>query len=116
MSIDAGPDLALIPGGEFFMGSDDADDDERPVHRVHVDEFFMGVQPVTNAEYARFVRATAHRVPAVYELPLVVTAGGSEREQAFVQAGVPYVWHDGTPPADRADHPVVLVRYEDAAA
>jgi len=98
------------------MGSDDADDDERPVHRVHVDEFFMGVQPVTNAEYARFVRATAHRAPAVYELPLVVTAGGSEREQAFVQAGVPYVWHDGNPPADRADHPVVLVRYEDAAA
>ena len=39
-------ELALIPAGEFLMGSEDAEEDERPVHRVHVDDFFLGVQPV----------------------------------------------------------------------
>jgi formylglycine-generating enzyme required for sulfatase activity len=98
------------------MGSEDAEEDERPVHRVHVDEFLMAVQPVTNAEYARFVRDTGHRAPAIYELPLVVRAGGAEREQAFRQAGAPYVWRDGTPPPARMNHPVSLVRHDDASA
>ena len=90
--------------------------DERPAHRVHVDDFFLGVQPVTNGEYARFVRDTGHRSPAVYELPIVVKAGGPERERTFRQVGGPYVWEDGHPQPERADHPVTLVRYDDAAA
>ncbi len=116
MSTDLLPELALIPGGEFLMGSEDAEEDERPVHRVHVDDFLMAVQPVTNAEYARFVRDTGHRPPAIYELPLVVTAGGADRENAFRQSGAPYVWDDVTPPDGRGDHPVALVRYDDAVA
>ena len=116
MASDPLPELGLIPAGDFLMGCDDAEEDERPVHRVHVDEFLMGVQPVTNAEYARFVRDTGHRAPAIYELPLVVAAGGGEREHTFRRAGIPYVWADGEPPAERADHPVTLVRYGDAAA
>jgi len=116
MASDLAPELALIPAGEFLMGSEDAEEDERPVHRVHVDDFFLGVQPVTNGEYARFVRDTGHRSPAVYELPIVVKAGGPERERTFRQVGGPYVWEDGHPLAERADHPVTLVRYDDAAA
>jgi formylglycine-generating enzyme required for sulfatase activity len=116
MSIDPAPELSLIPGGEYLMGSDDAEEDERPVHRVHVDDFLLAVQPVTHAEYARFVLDTGYRVPAVYEVPVVVKAGGADREQTFRQMALPYVWRDGMPPADRADHPVALVRYEDAAA
>jgi formylglycine-generating enzyme required for sulfatase activity len=115
MTSDLAPELALIPAGEFLMGSEDADDDERPVHRVHVDDFHLGVQPVTNAEYAHFVRDTGHRAPAIYELPLVVKAGGTERERVFRQVGMRYVW-DQAHPADRGDHPVTLVRYDDAAA
>ena len=69
------PALATIPGGDFLMGSDDGEDDERPAHRVHVDEFQIGVHPVTNGQYAQFIHATGHRSPGVYELPLVVTAG-----------------------------------------
>ena len=98
------------------MGSDDGDHDERPVRVVHLDAYQIGLQPVTHAEYARFVRATGHRAPAVYELPLVVTAGGREREQAYRAVGEPYVWFDSDPPDDRVDHPVTLVRWEDAAA
>jgi formylglycine-generating enzyme required for sulfatase activity len=110
------PEFALIPSGEFVMGSDDADEDERPPHRVHLDDFFMAVHAVTNAEYARFVRETGHRAPAIYELPVVVTAGGPERERAFRTAGQPYIWIDSEPPADRLDHPVTLVRWDDAVA
>ena len=116
MASDAAPELALIPAGEFLMGSEDAEDDERPVHRVHVDDFFLSVQPVTNAEYARFVRESGRRSPAIYEIPLVVRAGGNERERSFRQVGSPYVWNDGHPSDDRADHPVTLVRYDDASA
>lgn len=100
------------------MGAADAegDDDERPAHAVHLDEFLIAVHPVSNAEYARFVRATSYRAPAIYDLPLVVTAGGPERERVFRANGQPYLWLDGEPDADRLQHPVTLVRWDDAAA
>ena len=116
MPADLLPEMMLIPAGEFFMGSDDGEDDERPVHRVQLDDYLIGVQPVTNAEYARFVRATGHRPPAIYELPLVVTAGGRDREKTFRAMGQSYIWPESEPPADRLDHPVTLVRWEDAVA
>jgi len=116
MPADLVPELTLIPAGDFLMGSEDAEEDERPVHRVQVDDFLLGLQPVTNAEYSRFTRDTGHRSPAIYELPIVVKAGGAERERTFRQVGSPYVWVDGHPSVDRADHPVTLVRYDDAAA
>lgn len=116
MNADLLPELALIPSGEFVMGSGDADDDERPPHSVHIDAFHMAVQPVTQADYARFVSESGHRAPAIYEIPLVVTAGGPERERAYRLAGQPYTWLDSQPPKDRLDHPVTLVRWADAAA
>jgi len=116
MPADLLPEFALIPTGDFVMGSDDADADEKPAHRVHLDDFFIAVHPVTNAEYERFVRETGHRAPAIYELPLVVTAGGAERERTFRATGQPYVWLDSEAPKDRLNHPVTLVRWEDAIA
>jgi formylglycine-generating enzyme len=116
MTTDLLPELVLIPSGEFLMGSDDGAADERPAHRVHLDAFNIAVQPVTHAEYSRFVRETAHRSPAIYELPLVVTAGGPEREQAFRAAGQPYVWIDSEAPRGLLEHPVTLVRRDDAVA
>ena len=45
----AGPTGAMrwIPGGTFAMGSEDFYPEERPVHRVAVDGFWMDEQPVT---------------------------------------------------------------------
>src|SRR6266480_1016309 len=65
------PDLARIPAGDFLMGAADGEADERPVHRVHLSEFFIGRFAVTNDEYARFVRATGYPAPGVRGLPLV---------------------------------------------
>jgi formylglycine-generating enzyme len=114
MARDVFPTMALIPAGEFRMGREDAEEDERPVHTVHVDDFLIGVQPVTNADYAEFVRDTGHRAPSIYEIPVV--AGGTERQRVFRQTAAPYQWVAAEPPPDRLAHPVTLVRYDDAAA
>jgi sulfatase modifying factor 1 len=53
-----GPKLVSIPAGWFLMGSEDGQDNERPVHRVWVDSFRLGECQVTNSEYARFLAAT----------------------------------------------------------
>lgn len=57
------PHFAAVPAGAFLMGSEAGQDDERPVHRVHVDAFEMSVYPVTRAEYARFLEAAGHDAP-----------------------------------------------------
>ncbi len=44
-----------IPGGEFVMGSEDGDDDERPCHRVEFEQSFeLARVPVTVAQFAAF--------------------------------------------------------------
>jgi formylglycine-generating enzyme required for sulfatase activity len=53
-------DMIWIPGGTFRMGSDNHYREERPVHRVTVDGFWMDRAPVTNEQFARFVEATGH--------------------------------------------------------
>lgn len=95
------------------MGAADADEDQRPVHRVYVSEFFIGRFPVTNDEYARFIRATGYPSPSVRGLPLVATDG---RDSLFREMSAPYVWQEALPPAGHGSHPVVLVRYDDAVA
>jgi formylglycine-generating enzyme required for sulfatase activity len=54
--------MVLIPGGTFQMGSDgpDAGGDEKPVHSVTVDAFWMDRTEVTVEEFRRFVDATGH--------------------------------------------------------
>ena len=76
-----------IPAGRFRMGSDRGQDDERPVHAVHVDAFEMAIYPVTRVEYARFVAATGHDAPRDWQDP------------AFAAGDLPVVgvsWHDAT--------------------
>jgi formylglycine-generating enzyme required for sulfatase activity len=52
--------MRWIPGGEFLMGSDEFYPEERPVHRVAIDGFWMDEHPVTVAEFRAFVVATGH--------------------------------------------------------
>jgi sulfatase modifying factor 1 len=49
-----------IPAGEFLMGSDAGQDDERPPHRVFVNAFEVGATQVRNRDYSRFLIATGH--------------------------------------------------------
>ena len=87
-------EFVLIPAGEFIVGSARADrqaqDDERPQHRLRVADFHILRYPVTNAQYGQFVQATGHR-PPLY-------------------------WAGGQFPADKADAPIAGVALEDAIA
>src|SRR5689334_10437657 len=56
-----------VPGGAFMMGSETGQEDERPVHRVHVDAFHMSICPVTRREYAAFLAATGHDRPREWD-------------------------------------------------
>jgi len=105
--------IARIPAGDFLMGAHDAEEDERPIHRVHVSEFFIGRFPVTSDEYARFVGATGYPAPTVRSLPLVAAGG---REVGFRELAARYVWDGGEPSPGHGSHPVVLVRFDDALA
>ncbi len=57
--------MVEIPAGEFAMGSDgrQALEDERPMHRVWVDDFSMDLHEVTTAQYAVFLTATNRLAP-----------------------------------------------------
>src|ERR1022692_2627530 len=63
------PALVRIPGGSFLMGCDTGQDNERPVHRVWVDEFLLAACQVTNADYGRFLRDTVSLPPAFWSDP-----------------------------------------------
>jgi formylglycine-generating enzyme required for sulfatase activity len=58
-------ELVFIKGGSFMMGSKDpeARDNEEPIHEVTLSNFYMGRYPVTNEEYARFIKATNYNEP-----------------------------------------------------
>ena len=62
--------MVLIPAGEFQMGNKNDEEDEKPVHTVYVDAFYMDKYEVTNNQYKAFVDAnpewSKHRIPSAY--------------------------------------------------
>jgi formylglycine-generating enzyme required for sulfatase activity len=89
------PEMVLIPAGEFPMGSDPnkdekARDNELSQHRLHLADYYLSRTPLTNAQYAAFVRET----------------GGD----------APKHWGGGTLPGDEEDHPVTRISWNDAMA
>ena len=89
------PELVFVRGGRFLMGSDPAPgvpDHETPRHPVPLADYYIGKYPVTNQEYAEFVRRVKDQdVPS--------TAGWFNRK-----------------PTKRLDHPVTGVSWHDALA
>jgi formylglycine-generating enzyme len=58
-----GTPTMLIPAGWFLMGSETGQDNERPVHRVYVDSFYLAAHQVTNSEYEQFISETGTAAP-----------------------------------------------------
>ncbi|MCZ2123329.1 MAG: SUMF1/EgtB/PvdO family nonheme iron enzyme [Anaerolineales bacterium] len=50
--------MRLVPAGEFTMGSEDGNDDEKPAHQVYLGAFYMDIYEVTNAAYKACVMAS----------------------------------------------------------
>jgi formylglycine-generating enzyme required for sulfatase activity len=133
LSVASDAQMLLIPAGKYIAGSTpeereaayddfaksagnetarehkwfDGEDDRHVV--TEMPAYHIDLMPVTQGEYAEFVLATGAHAPAIDE-------DGWKRE-GFAQdyaSVMRFVWKDGTPPAGRADHPVVLVTWDEA--
>ncbi|MBI4670733.1 MAG: SUMF1/EgtB/PvdO family nonheme iron enzyme [Chloroflexi bacterium] len=56
--------MVLVPAGEFAMGSENGGDDEKPVHTVYLDAFWIDQHEVTNAQYKQCVETGKCQPPA----------------------------------------------------
>jgi sulfatase modifying factor 1 len=57
------PEMIVIPEGVFQMGSDTGAANERPVHRVWVDQFAIAPYATTNRLYSAYLDATSRQAP-----------------------------------------------------
>jgi formylglycine-generating enzyme required for sulfatase activity len=55
--------MVHVPAGEFIMGNDAGDPDQRPQRRVYLDAFEIDKYEVTNVQYRRFIQATSREAP-----------------------------------------------------
>ena len=62
------PEWSSIPGGTFWMGSDDRHgyDNEKSAHPIRVEPFSVGKFPVTAYEWSEFVKGGGYQNPAVW--------------------------------------------------
>jgi formylglycine-generating enzyme len=57
------PDLVLVEGGSFLMGSEDGEVEERPIHKVSISSFYLAKYEVTVGQYRTFCEATGRAMP-----------------------------------------------------
>ena len=58
-----GTAMILIPAGEFLMGDNGGEADEKPQQPVSVEAFYIDKYELTNEEYQRFCEATGQHYP-----------------------------------------------------
>jgi formylglycine-generating enzyme required for sulfatase activity len=56
--------MILVQGGTFDMGSEDGEPNEKPVHRVTINDFYLGKYAVTVAEFREFVNDSGYKTEA----------------------------------------------------
>ena len=86
--------MVEIPAGEFTMGNDAGDDDEKPAHTVPLEAFEIDLFEVTNADFAKFVEETGYQTGA--------EQAGEAGWRAYAEG--------------KDNHPVVKVTWNDANA
>lgn len=126
--------MVLVHGGQFEMGTDKPvfmADGEHPARSVRVNDFYLDVHEVSNAEFERFVKATGHVTEAETfgDSFVLDSAISEETKKGITQAVAAAPWwlpvkgadwrHPEGPDShirDRMDHPVVHVSWNDADA
>jgi formylglycine-generating enzyme required for sulfatase activity len=87
------PELVKVADGSFVIGCDDVNGSfESPQHEIRIPTYWIGRYPVTNEQYAHFVKDMRYAPPE--------------------HTG----WFGDNPPDDRIDHPVSCVSWYDAIA
>jgi len=104
-------ELVQIPAGQFRMGSEAGDSDERPVHGVRIKEsFYIGKTEVTVRQFRAFTKSTGYKTEAekgrwawnyAWGFPIVPAHGISWCKPGFTQS---------------EDNPVVCISWNDALA
>ena len=90
-----GHEMVYVPAGEFTMGSEGGDSDERPQHKVHLNSFYIDKYEVTNVQYKVCVDAGVCNPP--------------ESNRSFTRDS-----YYGNPAYD--DYPVIYISWHDADA
>lgn len=126
--------MVYLSGGDFLMGTEDEDcfpeDKEGPVRKVHVNPFYMDRTTVSNREFKQFIDETNYITDAEkYGWSFVFYQFLSEQQlkNSPQPHGIPWwfaveksYWHqpegEGSSIADRLDHPVIHVSWNDAKA
>ena len=92
-----GAPMVLIPAGDFQMGSN-VYDNEKPIHNVYLDDFYMDVYEVTNAQYKKFVDANPQwRKDGIH--------------RKYHDGDYLKDWNENNYPSGKGDNPVTLVSW-----
>jgi formylglycine-generating enzyme required for sulfatase activity len=102
-----GIDMVRIPGGEFMMGSETGEPDQRPRHRVRIDTFYLGRTEVTVAQWRSFARESAYVSWAERGHGGLIRTPKGLKIIPDANWKNPYILQDD-------NHPVVLVSWTDA--
>jgi formylglycine-generating enzyme required for sulfatase activity len=94
--------MVYIPAGEFTMGSNDYDD-EKPIHTVYLDGYWMGKYEITIKQYMKFVNATKTHYPEWLEQgsKYNINTGDDDYYKKFLS---------------NENHPIVGISWNDAKA
>lgn len=108
--------MALVPAGEFAMGRNGENADEKPVHSIQIVSFYMDKYAVTNKQFLEFAEDTGYVTQAEKDGYAWDFRPGQREFQSIPGAN----WrHPNGPESnieDRMNHPVVCVNWEDASA
>lgn len=87
-------EMVYIPAGDFLMGSTDADknadNDEKPQHRVYLDAFWIDKYEVMNAQYKKCVDAGKCKLPNSTESSTREQYYGNSQHDNYPVLNVPW--------------------------
>jgi formylglycine-generating enzyme required for sulfatase activity/sugar lactone lactonase YvrE len=69
-------EMVLVPEGEFIMGSNVGENDDRPEHTVYLDSYYIDKFEVTAAQYVAFLNATGMNADSEGHVLVQVGPGG----------------------------------------
>ncbi len=107
-------EMVFVKGGTFQMGSDTGEDNEKPVHTVQVNDFYIGKYEITVEQFREFVSATSYQTDAEKSDGSYIWIGTKWEKQAGIN------WrYDATGNkrgSSENKHPVIHVSWNDAIA
>ena len=114
-----GAAMVLIPAGEFQMGNNDGSGDEKPVHTVYIDDFYMDRYEVTSAQYAEFLNRYEHAMFPSKRYGYSVVRDMNRNILIYIDDShcpIEWVWDAYIPKAGYENYPATHVTWYGASA